>query len=516
MFRRPTPTQDLDTQAAAIIGASTAMQRIASQVDNVLRQELQLNKRVVDYAGRTNSQRAPAARIYPWSVQLQRPDITAIETPFGYRLPIARIAVDGKTMTHTQVQAAAAAITLRLGVPVSFEPTPGGGPLQIWVPKRDPAPTYWYNMLTSMDSGLPAMHTAVGLDRLAAPVVMDWANGPDKHVAVLGTTTSGKSRLADMMLLSLALHTPPSTVRYAIFDCKDRSHDTWQAMPHTMLYAGGGEHNKDEILHAIMRLHAVIADRHANGITEGAGRVGVDVPYIVALFDDAREPEGWDNNYHEIIGSLLRLGASAGLRVILTAHDMKEDYFGDASRTNLSTRIVAGADIYKSASAVGGARSGAHEVDRSQRQFVLRQNNQTSIIYAPHLCQQGRFLDVNRNNRDDVQEVIDELRRRHGNRLPFPWPENASEPYDPAAAGDSKIINISFSTSERQSGGVTLSQAVTQIKAALAGWPADREFKKADAAEAVWGRRTYSGNSAASFIADAYDAATTQAKVASS
>jgi hypothetical protein len=458
---------------------SQSLDTIIGRVNSVLSREVTLSASVTDplTRARTNVRR-PAASVYP--PQPNRPETVAVETPWGYFLPIARIEIDRVTVSHEKVEATAKALTLKLGVPVSFEPTPGGGPLQLWVPKIKPDPSYWFDAYNTATFG--PLAGVVGVDRRNVPVIVDLNQGVDRHMVILGPTTAGKSVIADMFLLSMCLRTAPDMLRLVIFDCKSKAHESWRGLPHTALYEGGGERNKQRILAGIAALERLMDERQETGVTQ---------PVIVALFDDGREPEGWSPDYKATMGKLLRIGASAGIRVIITAHELKEDWAGEASRSNLNTRIVSGNDVFKTASQVGMGGSQAHQVDQTLRQFVLKQNNQTRTFYAPHLCQPGQFLDINRKGRDDVLEAIKECNRRYE---PGPLLGVTVVVPEQRMRADAFAVSVK---GERNVGGVTFSDAVSVVAELLANQP---DARQADCAEAIWGQRRVNGTSQVTFL----------------
>lgn len=460
---------------------SQSLDMIVNRVNAVFSREVTLPS-TDPLTGAKRPYRSPAAAVY--TPQPNRPETVPYETPWGYFLPIARIEIDRVTVSHEKIEATAKALTLKLGVPVSFEPTPGGGPLQLWVPKVKPDPSYWFDAYNSATFG--PLAGVVGVDRRNVPVIVDLNQGVDRHMVILGPTTAGKSVIADMFLLSMCLRTAPDMLRLVIFDCKSRAHEAWRGLPHAALYEGGGERNKQRILAGIAALERLMDERQETGVTQ---------PVIVALFDDGREPEAWSPDYKATMGKLLRIGASAGIRVIITAHELKEDWAGEASRSNLNTRIVSGNDVFKTASQVGMGGSQAHQVDQTLRQFVIKQNNQTRTFYAPHLCQAGQFLDINRNGRDDVLDAIKECNRRYE---PGPMLELTQH-----LIGPEQAPRAAFTVStkaERTVGGVTFSDAVSTIIDLLDDQP---DARQADCAEAIWGQRRVNGTSQVTFLKDA-------------
>ena len=193
------------------------------------------------------------------------------------------------------------------------------------------------------------------------------------------------------------------------------------------------------------------------------------------------------------MGRLLRLGASAGIRIILTAHDLNQEWAGNSSRSNLNVRIVSGNDVATSASKVGRGGSGAHNVDQSLRQFVLSQNNQTQTFYAPFLCQGARFMDLNENERDDVEDTIATCQLLYISR-PFDEIEQAV-----AYGQNGRTVQKYAVTPKPESkvNGVTFSDAVVIIRDLLDEKPGAIQ---ADVAEALWGSRTINGPAQVKFL----------------
>ncbi|RME50601.1 MAG: DNA translocase FtsK, partial [Caldilineae bacterium] len=131
-----------------------------------------------------------------------------------------------------RVMGLAEEIALALGAP-SVRVYRSRGRIHLEIPREEPGPVRLLPLLRRLPN-MPAATAVLGLDDQGAPLLLRIVSPDVAHVLIAGTTGSGKTALARTVLVSLALHNPPSALGLILVDPKSRGFGPLVGLPHVL------------------------------------------------------------------------------------------------------------------------------------------------------------------------------------------------------------------------------------------------------------------------------------------
>lgn len=168
------------------------------------------------------------------------------------------------------------------------------------------------------------------------------------HWLVAGTTGSGKSRLLELIIYSLALNTPPSEMRFIFVDMKNEDLVQFAQLPH----CEGMALSLSEAVDTICGVWSTKEKR----VKSGQGKYQRLVLAIDELAELSRSSEimGW-------LASILAIGRTKNINVIAATQKPTAKVVGSIAKANFTTRLIGKVLGARDAEvAAGMAGTGAH------------------------------------------------------------------------------------------------------------------------------------------------------------
>lgn len=201
------------------------------------------------------------------------------------------------------------------------------GRLLIEIPKPDPerqilraskllhlrAPTCW--------------HVALGPSTLGAIV---WYNLDDErtcHLAIGGTTGSGKTNALHWLLRGLVMQNPVGRLQLLLADPKRRELEPFRLSRHLLHPVA---HGTTEIVKLLLWLQDTMIDRAGQGIA---------LPKIVMVVDEIRELTQRDRRVLDITSSIVQLGRGVGIHLVTTTQQPGAKALGEGL-ANFPARLL--------------------------------------------------------------------------------------------------------------------------------------------------------------------------------
>lgn len=224
------------------------------------------------------------------------------------------------------------------------------GTLALEIPKpRD----MWYDVPVQALPRRRGLRAPVGIDVGHRPALVDFADPLTPHLLSAGTTGSGKTNVARLLVYDLAGQNEPEDVRLLLIDTKKRGM-AWRpfaALPH--------------LRHPIITDDGTALQALAWAVAEVDRRAvdGRSRPAIFLAIDEAQalldRPE-----FQQPVDDLAATGREFGIHLLLAMQDPTAAQMGSASiKRNLSTRMVGKTtDSVAAAVAAGIKESGAERL----------------------------------------------------------------------------------------------------------------------------------------------------------
>lgn len=231
------------------------------------------------------------------------------------------------------------------------------------------------------------------------------------HLLVAGTTGSGKSRLLELLIYSLALNTSPADLRMVFVDMKNEDLVQFRALPHCEALA----------LSLPDAVQAVCDVWHAKEqrVKSGQGKYQRLVLIIDELAELSRSAEimGW-------LASILAIGRSKNINVIAATQKPTAKVVGSVAKANFTTRLVGkvlGANDAEVAAGMPG--TGAHLLPGKGSFLHIRGDQQQR--FQSYLLDDAADLAHLRTEQGGVKlsEVQQVIRDRWVEQLPLPLAE---------------------------------------------------------------------------------------------
>lgn len=210
-------------------------------------------------------------------------------------------------------------------------------PAAQWRPLRLPDLERWARLVVTQEE-LPV---CLGADVEGEPRWIDLSAG---HILLGGTTGSGKSSAAHMLLCSLLLRLRPDVVQLGIYDAKEVEGGLYRGLPH-LQWPAELITDRGGLLVALRRLQEEMARRVTLFRTHGwrslkeARARGEALPYIVLFLDELADVSG-DAEIGAALEDLARKGRFAGIHLIAATQRPDAATFSGQLRANLSVRIA--------------------------------------------------------------------------------------------------------------------------------------------------------------------------------
>ena len=228
----------------------------------------------------------------------------------------------------SRVQALADEIALALGSP-QVRVSRHGGALHVEVPRPHPAPVKLIEICRRLP-GLPLGTAVLGLAEDGAPLLLRLPSPDVAHVLVAGTTGSGKTALAQAMVLSLALAHRRSQLALALIDPKGgRAFAPLAGLPHLLRpVALDGAAAAETLAELVARM-------------EARDRQRVDTPHVVVVIDELADLAATaGKGVLEALARLTQRGREAGLHVVACTQKPSASVVGAVTKANFPVRLV--------------------------------------------------------------------------------------------------------------------------------------------------------------------------------
>lgn len=222
-------------------------------------------------------------------------------------------------------------------------------PVAIEVPALQPRPISWRKANWQVGPGCMIAGKRYSLFGGEGQIVIDLAQQP--HILVAGATGAGKSMLLQMLLVTLAVNTPPNDLEMWFCDLKNDDLVALRGLPHVRCQAI----NEAQAAVLIDRLHAEKDRRIATHRYDRR---------ILLVVDEQAELSRLSDSIVQM-NSLLSVGRSIGISLLIATQEPTKSVLGGLSSRNITTRLVgAVADADAARYATGRARSGAELLTR--------------------------------------------------------------------------------------------------------------------------------------------------------
>jgi len=217
------------------------------------------------------------------------------------------------------------------------------GMLAIEIPKPR---ALWFNVSLANLPRRRGLLTPVGLDCEHRPALVDWADPLTPHTLIAGTTGSGKTNAARLLVYDLAVGNESHEVEFVLIDTRKRG-TAWRDfadVPHL----GHPVITDDETaLRALCWAVAEIDRRAGNGKRKPDVFIGIDEAQD--LLDKAE--------FVKLIGDVAATGREFGVHLLAALQNPTAAQLGDTSiKRNLTTRLVGKVDSGQAAAVACGVR----------------------------------------------------------------------------------------------------------------------------------------------------------------
>ena len=170
-------------------------------------------------------------------------------------------------------------------------------------------------------------HVPLGLGTMGRPVWLNLADERTCHVALGGTTRSGKTNLLRWILCRLLAQNGARDLQLLLMDPKGYELTPFEQARHLV---HPPMHQTSEIVKALMWLHQTTLQR---------ARSGVSRPRIMAVIDEVKELVDQTPAVRGMLASLAQIGAGVGVHLIITTQQPGSKALGDAL-PNFPARIL--------------------------------------------------------------------------------------------------------------------------------------------------------------------------------
>lgn len=196
-------------------------------------------------------------------------------------------------------------------------------PLALEVVHPAPSPLSWQAAKMKAPAWSMLVGRVYGADG-AHDDVLRLSSSP--HVLIVGMSGSGKSTLARMMLLSLAINTPPEDCEMVVIDMKNSDLAALRTLPHVSRFA----FEEQDASAALRYVHGILRQRIERQVSE---------PKLLLAIDEMREAARLPGAL-DLLGSIVSLGRSLGVHVLAATQHPKASEIGSIVKANFAVRLV--------------------------------------------------------------------------------------------------------------------------------------------------------------------------------
>jgi S-DNA-T family DNA segregation ATPase FtsK/SpoIIIE len=256
-----------------------------------------------------------------------------------------------------------------------------GSAVRIEVPRADAQTVRLLQLCQQLDE-IPRQAAILGLDEAGLPLLLRLSSPEVAHVLIAGTTGSGKTVLARVMALSLAMHNRLGEVQMLFIDPKGTgfgplaSAEGHQGLPHLLRPVVRDVHQ------AIFLLGEMVGEmvrRDHERISE---------PRLIIFIDELADlMEQGGKAMDRLMTRLTQRGRSAGLHLIACTQKPLAATIGSLTRSNFPVRLVGSvvsADDARIAAGIPGTKA---EKLLGRGDFLLVVKGQVTRFQAAHVSE---------------------------------------------------------------------------------------------------------------------------------
>ncbi|HKZ83336.1 MAG TPA: DNA translocase FtsK [Anaerolineae bacterium] len=227
-----------------------------------------------------------------------------------------------------RVQALADELALALGAP-QVRVSRHGAALHLEVPRTHPEPVRLLDVCRRLPA-VPLGTAVLGIADDGAPLLLRLPSPDVAHVLVAGTTGSGKTALAQAIVLSLALAHRRSQLQLVLIDPKaGRAFGMLAGLPHLL---------KPVIVDVEEAAAALV---ELTGVMEQRDRQRVSTPRIVVVIDELADLVATAGKPAlEALARLAQRGREAGIHVVACTQKPSAALLGAVTKANFPVRLV--------------------------------------------------------------------------------------------------------------------------------------------------------------------------------
>ncbi len=241
-----------------------------------------------------------------------------------------------------------------------------GEKIQIEVARDAPTAPIDLVPLCARLSNIPPVTAVLGVDEEQTPLLLRLPSPDVTHVLIAGTTGSGKTALARVILASLAMHNRQGALQLVLIDPKGRGFGPLEGLPHLLqpLVAA-----IDEIPHVLAN---IVGEMERRDALARQLRRPVDMPRIVVAVDELADlVQTGGRAVEQALTRLAQRGREAGIHLICCTQKPTSAAVGGMLKANFPVRLVGSVTSPEEAKiATGLAGSGAEKL-RGAGDFLL-------------------------------------------------------------------------------------------------------------------------------------------------
>ncbi len=223
------------------------------------------------------------------------------------------------------------------------------GTLALEIPKPE---SLWYDIGVTVLPNRRGLKAPVGIDVEHRPALVDFGNPLTPHLLAAGTTGSGKTNTARLLVYDLARGNRPEDVSLILVDTRKRgiAWHQFRSLPHLAhpVITDDGQ--------ALQALGWAVAELDRRAVSRRtAPRIFVTIDEAQALLDR--------DEFIKPIGELAAVGREFGIHLFLATQNPTAEMLGSTNiKRNLTTRLVGKVDSAQAAQVAAGVKGTGAEL----------------------------------------------------------------------------------------------------------------------------------------------------------